>query len=270
MNVTVADREKIAANLKLQNSRNFFDFPTMSSGTIDDNKSEENDTHCDDFRMAEFNIMYQHKCSPWQYCKNGSCHCGPKFHITLYSASATKTSNCYCVTFNKKKGLTEVVYNCGTNVNGRQYFPLPNDLAELNSQVCGQNFNRTGTLCSECVEDHYPRVHSFDIDCIRCSNGRSNFWKFLLVAFLPLTFFCLFILLFKINVTSSHLHGFVIFCEAVYTPALMRIYLCITSNSPSIQRALRGAGVLFGKWNLDFFRSLQLGRLIPYRQWPLT
>ena len=58
-----------------------------------------------------------------------------------------------------------------------------------------------------------PLVYSFDMNCVECPSGKSNWWRFVLVAFLPLTVFYFVILLFKINVTSSHLHGFVYFSQ---------------------------------------------------------
>ena len=76
------------------------------------------------------------------------------------------------------------------------------------------------TELAHCVAGVEPLAYSFDMKCVECPNGRSNWWRFVLAAFLPLTLFYFIVLLFRVNVTSSHLHGF-IYCSQVYAiPAL--------------------------------------------------
>ena len=85
------------------------------------------------------------------------------------------------------------------------YSDLPRSKSELNDFMCGlkAELNRTGTLCGKCQDGYYPLVYSFDMTCVQCPNGKSNWWKLVLAAFLPLTIFCIIILFFKINVVSS-------------------------------------------------------------------
>ncbi len=196
--------------------------------------------------------------SPSQYCANGSCCCGnraPNDIVRCDAHNNLTVLSCYCVTFN---GTIEFG-NCVYNVNSEDpYHPLPRNLTRLNDYVCGEKFNRKGTLCGECKDGYSPRAYSFDMDCIRCPHGKANWWKFLLIAFVPLTVFCLTILFLRINVTSSHLFGFVMYSQAAYAPAFLRLYILSTSHSVPVQYAIRVVGVMYGFWNLDFFRSLRL------------
>ena len=127
---------------------------------------------------------------------------------------------------------------------------------------CGA-FNRTGTLCGKCKDGHYPLAHSYDMNCVECPDGKSNWWKFVLAAFLPLTVFHFIVLFFKINVTSSHLHGFVLYSQGISFPAIARIVLLAFRKRRGIEMSLRYIGSFFGIWNLDFFRYIKLGICLP-------
>jgi hypothetical protein len=96
------------------------------------------------------------------------------------------------------------------------------------------------------------------MNCILCPNGASNWWKYMLMAFLPLTAFSFTILFFKVNITSSHFLGFVFYSQAVSTPHVLRIYILVLKDRPLALRILRWVGVLYGFWNLDFFRLMYL------------
>ena len=210
---------------------------------------------CNDVKLPNDNLLCD---SPWQYCDNGSCHYGnqaPHAILQYNTDGNLSILSCYCMTYSEKEGVTELgncVYNCGNPHHDisqvDQYYSLPKKLTELNHYVCNETFNRKGTLCGECIDGYHPRSYSFEVGCIECPHGGANWWKLLLIAFLPLTVFCLFVLLFKINVTSSHLHGFIIYCQVAYAP----------SESQSTETALRFVGAMYGIWNLDFFRSMQL------------
>ncbi len=95
---------------------------------------------------------------------------------------------------------------------------------------------------------------------------KSNWWKYVLAAFLPLTIFYFFVVLFEINVTSSHLHGFVFYCQGLVASALARLMVTNFSNQKAFQ--------IFAIMNLDFFSLLKtehfVWELTHYKLWPLT
>ena len=124
----------------------------------------------------------------------------------------------------------------------------------LNNSACIP-FHQTGLLCGDCEEGYSPLVLSYNLSCVECPNGHKNWWKFGLVAFIPLTFFYIFVGFFSINVTSSHLHGVVWFSQVITMPAFIRTILLATKSSGQLI-TVKVHITLFNFWNLDFFRSV--------------
>ena len=73
-----------------------------------------------------------------------------------------------------------------------------------------------------------------------------------MVVFLPLTVFYFVVVLFNINVTGSHLHGYVFCCQGIAIPALACLMLVDTLEQKEKQFAVRMMGSLFSVWNLEF------------------
>jgi hypothetical protein len=144
-------------------------------------------------------------------------------------------------------------------MNGKEtaYTWLPeNPETFINGSVCTR-FNRGGLLCGDCEEEHSPLVLSYNLSCVRCPDGHKNWWKFFMVAFLPLTFFYLIVLLFNINVTSTRLHGVVWYSQALSIPVLVRLILPIVSlSAPALLTPIKITFIFFSFWNLDILRSV--------------
>ena len=204
--------------------------------------------------------------SPWSCCSNKvctkQCNNGKILHDVLKCGQRGNLTvlNCNCVTYNSKENLTEVglcIYNCR---NGRKYKSLyitlsPNK-TDLNDFMCGNEFNRAGTLCGQCKKGYHPLVYSFDMNCVHCPNGKSNWWKYVLAAYLPLTLFFFIVVFFEVSITS-HLNGFV-FCSQTFSlPIVIRVLLLATRENHQRQTTLRYVAAFFGIWNLDFFRALK-------------
>ena len=175
--------------------------------------------------------------------------------------------NSYCLTFDEKAGTLEAgqcLYNYITH--DLMYKSFPRNKHELNDFMCGMEakLNRTGTLCGKCQDGYYPLAYSFDMTCVQCPNGKSNWWKFVLAAFLPLTIFCFIILFFKINVVSSRFQGFLFFSQIFASPTVIRVLTFLAnysgkSDSKAAHITLQSFATLYGIWNLDFFRSMKFG-----------
>ena len=118
-----------------------------------------------------------------------------------------------------------------------------------------------GTVASSQTQSYIAGIlwSTFDMNCIQCPNGKANWWKYVLAAYFPLTIFYLVVLLFKINVASSSLYPFVIYAQAVSIPINGRIVLMFLKHQKTAQTAARWMEMLYGVWNLDFFRSFNLG-----------
>ena len=196
-------------------------------------------------------------CPPGQFCKDSHCECGVSPYNLIVCRGAHSFKVKYqCVTFNEQKNVTEIGICFApfpSNVSDLLYNQLPGDVHELTNVACGY-MNRTGTLCGRCLPDHYPLAYSYDMACIRCPNARWNWVRYAMAAYLPLTFFCIVILLFKINTTSSHLFGIVYYCQILTVPLLMRMLVALSGTSSS-GYALSGALSIYAIWNLDFSRA---------------
>ncbi len=219
-------------------------------------------------------------CPSWSYCSNNStCECYDRNYVVLCSEDMKEGGllQCYCMTWNKKLNDTEegnCIYNCKSynrnyfSLNGA-YTTLPGNLTDLNVQMC-IGLNRTGTLCSECVDGMYMRAYSYDMSCTTCSGGWVNILKYILVAFVPLIMLYLIILYCRINIPSSNLQGFVLACQMTTSPMILRVFITAftTWREPKTYTVLQVFGTIFGIWNLDFFRLIDLD--ICFRVAPLT
>ena len=200
--------------------------------------------------------------SPLTCCEDIGCNCNELLPHDVLACSENANLSvlyCVCVTFEEESiDVGQCLYSCRANTNSdTQYHEIPTNMIDKNEFICG-DFNRNGTLCGECKDGYYPLVNSFDMHCVQCPNGKANWWKFALAAFLPLTIFYFIILFFKVNLSSSRLHGFVFFSQCISIPAATRVLLVSTMNAPKIQTSVRYLVSFYGIWNLDFFRSLKL------------
>ena len=201
----------------------------------------------------------------WKYCVNENCRCTKKFlkHDVIHCNDKGNLTvlDCFCVTYNKEESLTEVgncIYNCENITSDVLYHVLPKNVSKLNEVMCGK-FNRNGTLCGKCKDDFFPLAYSFNMTCVKCPNGRSNWWKYVLSAFLPLTVFYFIVVFCNINATSSPLHGFIYYNQAIAMPQMARIIFLATEDRPKYQTTVKYLATFYGVWNLDFFRSFDLG-----------
>ena len=159
--------------------------------------------------------------------------------------------------------MGQSMYNCAFFSKKIEVFK-PYKIISLNPydwspETCGR-YHRTGPLCGECITGYYPQVYSLDISCRPSSESWSNWAKYLLAAYAPLTVFCLIILLFRINITASRLQGHVFFCQLV-SIRMFTVYMKLLICNQHSPLAILGdvALTVYGIWNLDFFRAFDLG-----------
>ena len=126
-----------------------------------------------------------------------------------------------------------------------------------------KELGRSGTLCGECDKErnYCPRAYSFNMSCTQCDGSiSSNLWKYIVLAYLPLTVFYLLVFFLKLDIYSSHLHGFIMFSQIVSTPVVVRNVLqSSNNNSSNIGNFSKFLLAFYGIWNLDFFRTYDNG-----------
>ena len=215
----------------------------------------------------DYNCTDDSYCPTWFRCNTASnkCVCGESYHGMIECHEETgraAVSNCHCVTYDFDTMETVVgscYYNCENvahkSLYDRAYHPLPLNPRKLNTLLCDR-FNRMGTLCGQCTNNTSPLVLSYNMTCIECPDGHMNWWKFVLAGFVPLIVFYFFMVMLKINITSSRLHGVVLFSQAISMPAMSRITLLAFQTRPHMLRVVEAMTSLYSIWNLDFFRAV--------------
>ena len=206
-------------------------------------------------------------CPTWFICNSQNiCECGNEHDYEVVcdvERGEAAVLDCHCVTYDRQTGSTYLgrcFYNCD-NIHPKKMDPIHNKLPQklevlLNKSVCA-SFHRTGLLCGDCEEGYSPLVLSYNLSCVKCPKAHKNWWKFILVASVPLTFFYLFVVLFNINVTSSRLHGVVCFSQVMSMPAFIRqVMFELSRGSPHLLIAGKISIVFYSIWNLDLFRSV--------------
>ena len=192
-------------------------------------------------------------CPPGLFCNESSCVCAKGYPRDLVKCNGNSllALDCVCVTLEKKTNSTFVggcVFKCGVPHKNALYRPLHND-----PDLCALK-GRAGTLCGECLPDHYPLAYSFSFDCIKCDNIRWNWFRYVMAAFIPLTLFSFFILFFKINTTSGHINVVICVCQSLSIPVWSRLFLNALQYTSAPNLFIKSILSVYGIWNLDFFR----------------
>ena len=205
----------------------------------------------------------QDGCYPWMFHNRTSvkCDCSDiPYQAVLCDPTTPRTSilDCYCMTFNSERDEFELgrcLYGCG-HAKDTVYYELPRNASDLNEYTCGQS-NRDSTLCGKCMPGYSPLVYSYDMSCMNCTGMTYNWIKYIAVAYIPLTFFFIFVFVFRLSGTSPLLRSYVTVSQGLTSPICIRAFLEVARNkSEYIQMILKIFSTLSGIWNLDFFRTV--------------
>ena len=157
-------------------------------------------------------------CPTWHYYNNatGQCECG---YLLLCSSDGNQVEICidHCATSAGQEDDYYVSYCPFThtvNSTNRLYSDIPNNASQLDEVMCGP-YNRRGLLCGECKDGYGPAVYSSDMTCANCSSlwSRYAISLYLFLQFVPTTLIFLCFVVFRFNITSGPLLGYVIFCQ---------------------------------------------------------
>ena len=192
---------------------------------------------------------FRHECICGDLLK-GAIECDPD---TLKS----RLAQYYCIHYDTELNRT-VVGNCPY----RHYeSELSKNPLELDSKVCGQ-IHRTGQFCGKCEEGYHFPVYSYSQACIRCDDFQYGWIKFTAAALLPVTFFYLLVVIFRISATSPALNGYVLVSQLLLVPITLRhiysINMGILYGNPfnNYKSYITEFTItVYAVWNLDFFRG---------------
>ena len=151
-------------------------------------------------------------------------------------------------------------------VFNRNYNLQPENPDDLNRVQCGQ-YNRRGLLCRECIDGFGPPVYSIksSMFCSNCSDI-STFGAvvaYLTLELVPVTLLFFLIMLFRINIMTGPLLGYVMFCQ-FHIRAVQTFLSMETSVISSMEQVGRIcyyiAKSLSGIWSFDF---LKVSNIVP-------
>ena len=165
--------------------------------------------------------------------------------------------NGYCMTHDHAHNTTYAT-KCPYVLNhhfNQNYIALPHNVSELNSAMCGP-FNRQGRVCGRCKSGYGPAVFSANLNCYRCSGSYHGWGLYLLLELFPVTLLFLLIVFLQFRATSGSVNCFLLLSQLAiamyqYTPQ-EGSYPFGQSSGSLITTIL----VVYGFWNLDFFRPL--------------
>ena len=131
-----------------------------------------------------------------------------------------------CVFYDSKYNRSEAFWCTFVfidDVTRNGVFPLPTNISELNSAVCG-GFSREvkGPLCGRCTNRTGPSIYSVGSKCIPCSP--INILYYLLLQYLPTTLIFLLFIIFRPNITSAPMINYVIFCDCLVLGFRMNVW----------------------------------------------
>ena len=205
----------------------------------------------------------QQACPTWftQRPNSTLCVCGGRFESNVFKIpdcneclNETMLLSGYCMTHNESDD-NEYIGMCPYNTNSSSlgYSVVPSDVSKLNEEMCGP-LNRTGLLCSECQDGLGPAIFSFTRECKECLEYPYGWILFFVRLIVPLTLFCILVIVFEINVASPSLNGFVILSQ--FTSCLLSTNPFLVSGLTDSYSIVKFVADCYNLFNLDILLFL--------------
>uniref|UniRef100_A0A1X7SUX7 Uncharacterized protein n=2 Tax=Amphimedon queenslandica TaxID=400682 RepID=A0A1X7SUX7_AMPQE len=175
---------------------------------------------------AELNLI---NCPPgFIFDKFDSCVCsalgnnryqGIRYCTSNYSAI---TPNYWAGYLSNATNTTFVTGHCSVklcNYNNTKHkfgfyqLPIDYDKEKLNDFVCSSN--RTGTLCTKCIDNHIVSYHSPSFKCEPSHHCHYGILLYILSELLPITIIFIVIIIFNIYLTSGTLYTFIFYAQII-------------------------------------------------------
>ena len=202
-------------------------------------------------------------CHSWSHYNNAShkCECGKAIQDKIScSERSASIANGFCATkSNHEEGVFYGGYCPFThreNSMNRIFSEMPGDPDKLEDAMCG-SYNRRGLLCRECIDGYGPAVYARDMKCTKCNRG--FIILYLVTELVPLTILFLILVIFRLNITSGPLLGYILFCQTFVLSIqgnLDSFNYILDHSSPSRQFMFQLSVALAEVWNLQFFWAL--------------
>ena len=200
-------------------------------------------------------------CPPWFEWVNtsdtgcGYCAC-PRdvpYHIHCDERKQRSSISQACYMFYNSKNDIITVAGCSfflpDRVTKNGMFSLPSNVSELNSALCG-NLSREvkPPLCGRCTNGTGPSIYSIGIKCVPCS--LVHILYYLMLQYLPSTVIFILVMIFRPNVTSAPMAGYVLFCNTCVLYCRLNLWIFAEPNS-FITHLAKTALTLSAIWSFD-------------------
>ena len=198
-------------------------------------------------------------CPTWFYYDNSTqqCHCG--YELLCSRNKRVEIKDGLCAT-SAGEGDQYYISICPfrhkVNNTNRIYSEMPADPDLLDDVMCGP-YNRKGLLCGRCIDGYGPTAHILDLRCANCSKLPEYYAipLYLVLELLPITLFFFCIVLFRFNITTGPLLGYVIFCQIHLLWIKQNVYMheYIEYNvSPFLRVVFKISVTLSQFWSLQY------------------
>ena len=151
---------------------------------------------------------------------NASCECGNNLNDVIECNNVTGEVSIalgYCMTYSNVSGIQQpVVAFTGyvfprTAVDEGGFMRLPKNITELNDIMCTSR-GAKGFLCGNCVSGYGFAVNSIYNQCAKCNTAYAV-GMLILCAILPMTIFFVVLVMFRLNIPSGFLFGYIFYCH---------------------------------------------------------
>ena len=204
-------------------------------------------------------------CPTWHYYNNatGQCECG-YWLLCSSDGNQVEIRNDQCATSSGQEDdycIGACPFRHTVNSTYRMYSEMPSNASQLDEVMCGL-YNRRGLLCGECKESYGPAVYSFDMSCANCSSlwSRYAISLYLFLQFIPTTLIFLCFVVFRFDITSGPLLGYVLFCQITITTTTYHysfIYDYIQHHVSSFLKVLIDLSLTLSQfWSLQFLKAI--------------
>ena len=200
-------------------------------------------------------------CPPWYVPDSEKCSYSHKLPQALnqYQQSAELQIG-YCITVTNSGQVVSRCPYIQQTFNSSDlhsiYRVLPRELDEVNETMCSA-FNRKGFLCSECQDGYGLAVYRYyGLMCVKCSHSGWGWLWYILLEIIPSTLFFLVMIIFRVNVNSGSLTGFVFLTNIILITVYVHPSLIIIPQHVAGYWPLNIVLALYGIWSLEFLHFL--------------
>ena len=200
-------------------------------------------------------------CPPWHFPDQKKCSYSNKLPQILnqYQQSAELQIG-YCITVTNSGQVvsrcpyTQQMFN-SSDLHSI-YRVLPCELDEVNETMCSA-FNRKGFLCSECQDGYGLAVYRYyGLMCVKCSHSGWGWLWYILLEIIPSTLFFLVIIIFRVNVNSGSLTGFVFLSNIIINTVYFYPVQIMLMQHLAGYWPVNIVIALYGIWSLELLHLL--------------